>query len=254
MYFHGYENGGYLLFLGFGLTAGGMILWFRDVIFEGTKNIIINRKTEIIKLSFQTLFSSINMSSSINLEEIKKAYENYCNENLNINNKSFLTSSKNLNSDALENQLGHYLAGLLEGDGHISLPSIGKSKLTRVLNPRIVFTSHINNLGMYAHIQHEYPFRDKGIGRFQNSGNNTIRYIIGDINGIKKFIYLIHNKLRTPKNIRLNQLIKFINSKYSLNIEESQLDLSPLFNNSWFTGMVESDGQSLKGRSKIQGS
>jgi cytochrome c oxidase subunit 3 len=36
MYFHGYANGGYLLLLGLILTLGGMILWFRDVITEGT--------------------------------------------------------------------------------------------------------------------------------------------------------------------------------------------------------------------------
>lgn len=36
MYFHGYDNGGILLFLGFILTIGGMTLWFRDVIQEGT--------------------------------------------------------------------------------------------------------------------------------------------------------------------------------------------------------------------------
>ena len=36
MYFHGFANGGELLTLGFCLTAGGMILWFRDVIAEGT--------------------------------------------------------------------------------------------------------------------------------------------------------------------------------------------------------------------------
>lgn len=36
MYFHGYANGGSLLGLGFFLTAFGMILWFRDVILEGT--------------------------------------------------------------------------------------------------------------------------------------------------------------------------------------------------------------------------
>ena len=35
MYFHGFANGGELLTLGFCLTAGGMILWFRDVITEG---------------------------------------------------------------------------------------------------------------------------------------------------------------------------------------------------------------------------
>jgi cytochrome c oxidase subunit 3 len=36
MYLHGYENGGNLLILGFLLTAFSMVLWFRDVILEGT--------------------------------------------------------------------------------------------------------------------------------------------------------------------------------------------------------------------------
>lgn len=36
MYFHGFENGGNLLSLGFFLTAFAMVLWFRDVILEGT--------------------------------------------------------------------------------------------------------------------------------------------------------------------------------------------------------------------------
>jgi len=36
MYFHGFSNGGSLLTLGFVITTYGMILWFRDVISEGT--------------------------------------------------------------------------------------------------------------------------------------------------------------------------------------------------------------------------
>ena len=36
LYFHGFEHGGSLLLLGFILTASSMILWFRDVIMEGT--------------------------------------------------------------------------------------------------------------------------------------------------------------------------------------------------------------------------
>ena len=35
MYFHGYENGGFLLSQGFVLTAYSMVMWFRDVILEG---------------------------------------------------------------------------------------------------------------------------------------------------------------------------------------------------------------------------
>ena len=101
-----------------------------------------------------------------------------------------------------------------------------------------MFTSHINNLGLYAHIQSELG----GVGRFQFSGNNTLRYIIGDVKGILLFINLIHGKLRTPKNIRLNELIKFLNLKYSLEIPESLLDTTDFKNNCWFTGFTEADG------------
>jgi hypothetical protein len=125
-------------------------------------------------------------------------------------------------------QLGYYLAGLLEGDGHISLPAVGNTTLNRILNPRIVFTSHINNLGFYAYIQSELG----GIGRFQITGTNTLRYIIGDKKGILLFINLIHGKLRTPKNKIFNDLINFLNNKYSLEISQSLIDTSDLIDNS----------------------
>ena len=97
----------------------------------------------------------------------------------------------------------HYLAGLLEGDGHISIPALFKnSKSARVFNPRIVFTSHTNNLGLYAFIQSELG----NIGRFQVTGTNTLRYIIGDLKGIQILINLMHGKLRTPKNQTFNNL------------------------------------------------
>ena len=56
---------------------------------------------------------------------------------------------------------------------------------------------------MYTFIQSELG----KIGRFQTSGNNVIRYIIGDIKGIMILINLMHGKLRTPKNKRFNDLI-----------------------------------------------
>lgn len=36
MYFNGFANGGILLALGFVATVSAMILWFRDVVAEGT--------------------------------------------------------------------------------------------------------------------------------------------------------------------------------------------------------------------------
>ena len=114
----------------------------------------------------------------------------------------------------------------------------GTTTLNRVYNPRIVFTSHINNFSLYAFIQSEL----NNVGHFQTTGKNAIRYIIGDKDGIILFINLIHNKLRTPKNKRFNDLIKIFNAKYFLNIPESLLDNSNFSDNSWFTGFTEADG------------
>jgi hypothetical protein len=174
-------------------------------------------------LSFKVVLSNytLNIAKAISKEEIELVLASYTKE---INGFNFS-----------KDQLGYYLAGLLEGDGSISLPAIGNTTLNRVLNLRIVFTSHINNIGLYADLQSELG----GIGRFQLSNKNTIRYIIGDIEGIKLVINLIHGKLRTPKNKTFNKLIDFINIKYSLNIQESILDTSDLAENSWFTGFTD---------------
>ena len=168
----------------------------------------------IISEGIAKSFYRLNIAKAIPSEEINKALIYY----KNTSNLAVYTNKE---------YLGYYLAGLLEGDGHLSLPSIGNTTLNRILNPRIVFTSHVNNLGMYAFIQSELG----NIGRFQLSGN-TIRYIIGDIKGILYFIDLIHGKLRTPKNKRLNDVIEFLNSKYSLSISQSLLDKSSFKDNS----------------------
>lgn len=213
--FHGFAYAEYNLMLSLTALILSMSFWWRDVIAEGIQN-----------LKSKILYNyNLNIARAIPVENLEKCLNDYKIKN---NTEVF----KNNNS------LGYYLAGLLEGDGHISLPSLGVTTLNRVLNPRIVFTSHINNLGMYAFIQSELG----NIGRFQTSSDNVIRYIIGDIKGIMLLVNLMHSKLRTPKNIRFNDLIQFMNTKYSLDTPESLLDDSNLLNNSWFTGFTESDG------------
>lgn len=91
---------------------------------------------------------------------------------------------------------------------------------------------------MYTYLQSALG----NIGRFQKSNGNVVRFIIGDIEGIKLIIRLVHGKLRTPKNIRFNQLIDFMNNKYNLSIPQSDLNTSYMLSNSWFTGFVEADG------------
>ena len=210
---HNFDGAYILFYISLFLLVSSFTLWFRDIISEG-------------KPKFKnTLHYYLNIAQTIPSTDIEKALHTY-------NTTNDLTVFKN------NNNLGYYLAGLLEGDGSISLPSLGVTSLNRVLNPRLVFTSHIDNLGMYLFLQSELG----NVGRFQRSSENVLRYIIGDKQSIIKIINLIHAKLRTPKNKRFNDLIEFMNKKYSLNIPESSLDNSSFNDNSWFAGFTEADG------------
>jgi hypothetical protein len=208
--FHGFAYAGNNLILSLTSLVLSMSFWFRDIIAEGTKNL------------FNPLFHTLKIARAISKEEI---------DNLKLNIKEDIMN-------LTDNQLGYFLAGLIEGDGHLSIPAKSKTILSRILNPRIVFTGHINNIEMYILLQTKLG----GIGRFQHSGNNVIRYIIGDNKGILKIIELVHGKFRTPKNITFNYLIEFFNIKYNHNIPNSPLDSSDFGNNSWLTGFVEADG------------
>lgn len=68
-----------------------------------------------------------------------------------------------------KNWIGHFLAGYLEGDGHISIPALGKTSLNRILNPRVIFTGDRKNLGLFLFFQSELA----GRGRFQVKDQNT---------------------------------------------------------------------------------
>ena len=235
---HNFYNAYYLFFIGFILLISSMLFWVRDVVAESTGNLSpymlnigMNLLPYILKIGIYssppkegTQFNhKLNIAKAIPIKDVFKALNTY--------------KASNSNKLITQKDLGYYLAGLLEGDGCISIPK-GTTTLNRVYNPRIVFTSHINNFSLYAFIQSEL----NNVGRFQTTGKNALRYIIGDKDGIILFINLIHNKLRTPKNKRFNDLIKIFNAKYFLNIPESLLDNSNFSDNSWFTGFTEADG------------
>ena len=221
---HSFSQGHNVFFLALVSLVLSMSFWFRDIVSEGTVT------SRLIQYTLN--FFYLNTAKAIPIEDVKQALSTY-NSNLRLYPKR---ESSLYKKD--KNSLGYYLAGLLEGDGSISIPALGTTTMNRILNPRIVFTSHVNNIGMYAYLQSELG----GIGRFQTSGNSTLRYIIGDKEGILLCINLMHGKLRTPKNKRFNDLIKSFNIKYSLDIAESLLDTSNFGDNSWFTGFTEADG------------
>ena len=118
MYMQGFNHGGQLISLGFTLTVFGMILWFRDIITEGTQ-----------KISYSLSIDRIIYIANIISKEM--------NEIIEIIENSSKFSRKEESKFSSKEEFAFYLAGLLEGDGHIGLPSIGKTSLNRVLNPKI---------------------------------------------------------------------------------------------------------------------
>ena len=55
-------------------------------------------------------------------------------------------------------------------------------------------------------------------------------------------INLLNGYLRTPKIIKFNELISWVNNRYSYNIPKYSIDNSDLKTNGWLAGFIDADG------------
>ena len=124
-------------------------------------------------------------------------------------------------------QLGHYLAGLIDGDGHFS----SKQQLV------IAFNSLDTSLAYYLK-------KEIGYGSVHKVKNkNSVILVIAAIKGIEKVINLVNGKLRS--NNKLNQIstnilshIKFRNLSY---ITTLNLNTNNDLHNLWLAGFSDAD-------------
>jgi Cytochrome C and Quinol oxidase polypeptide I/LAGLIDADG endonuclease len=124
-------------------------------------------------------------------------------------------------------QLGHYLAGLIDGDGHFS----NRQQLVIVFN-----TSDIS-LAYYIKKQIGYG----SIKRIKNK--NAIILVIAAIKGVERIINLINGKFRTQN--KFDQITKnilshpnFLNLKKTINLT---LNLDKNLKNLWLAGFSDAD-------------
>lgn len=148
--------------------------------------------------------------------------------------KQKLTNSLN-NSSNFKFELGSYLAGLFEGDGHIWIPNTSSKKKH---NPRFCITFHIKDLPLAEKLLEiiEYGFIR------QKPKENACVLTVSPVKGLKKIISLINGKLRTPKIHQLYSLIEWINQNHNLDIKKLSLNNEALNNDSWLAGFIDSDG------------
>ena len=125
--------------------------------------------------------------------------------------------------------LGSYLAGLIEGDGYISI-----TNENRVI---LGITFNIKDKPLA-----EYLLKVIGKGTIVKRKSNSVELRFSVFETLNLIVNLINGKLRTPKIVRLHQLIDWINKKHSLNIENLPIDKSDLLNNNWLAGFIDADG------------
>lgn len=124
-----------------------------------------------------------------------------------------------------DQQFGHYLAGLIDGDGHFS----SQQQLVIVFSsPDVQLAYYIKSIIGFGNVR---QVKDK----------NAYLYIISNKDGILKVINLINGKLRTIN--KFNQVINNILAlpKYSKENIEFKINDSSDFHNHWIAGFSDAD-------------
>lgn len=132
--------------------------------------------------------------------------------------------------------IGSYLAGLFEGDGHIILSKVLNSK-GKINYPYIAITFVNKDLPLINKIVEMFG----GRLRFKNK-ENAIVWTVNKHKELINLISIMNGFLRTPKIIKFNDLIMWLNERYHYNIPVNLVDISSLNNNSWLAGFIDADG------------
>ena len=132
--------------------------------------------------------------------------------------------------------IGPYLAGLIEGDGHIVLSKVIDSK-GKISYPYIAITFVNKDLPLINKLVEMFG----GRLRFKNK-ENAIVWTVNTHKELINLISIINGYLRTPKIIKFNDLIVWLNDRYHYNIPIHSVDTSSLNNNGWLAGFIDADG------------
>lgn len=155
------------------------------------------------------------------------------------------------------NLLGHYLAGVWEGDGHIKKnKSSGKTSLHLTMHKQQEpYVKKLLNL-----LRRLNKNDTIGSVSIRQTNNSCVLNIFSPI-CLSFMVQLINSKLKTPKAYQLNDVIDWLNKHTNkcfnrLELSSFQKPFILDLNNPWFAGFVDADGSfgidlSIKTRLKI---
>lgn len=156
-----------------------------------------------------------------------------------------------------KNMLGHYLAGLIEGDGSIIVPARNRNKKGKLLYPKVKITFVDKDAPLAIKLQEVF-----GAGTLEYPKNTRyLNLLFQDVISLEKIAVLINGKMRTPKIEALHRMINWLNarltttSKFQSNdamlhrqpvsltkLVAKDINSRPLSDDPWLTGFIEADG------------
>ena len=170
---------------------------------------------KILKQWSQSAGNTIILSSGTS-ETIRNNSENIKNISIHVP-----THLKPLNDE----QFGHYLAGLIDGDGHFS----SQEQLVIVFSsPDIQLAYYIKKIIGFGHVK-------------KVKNKNAYLYIISNKEGLMKAINLINGKLRSINKFNQVNTNILSNPRYSEENLEFKINDSNDFNNHWIAGFSDAD-------------
>lgn len=151
-------------------------------------------------------------------------------------NKYYTTQN---NAILSTDDFSYYLAGLWEGDGHVWIPKTTYAPSGKRYTPHFSLSFDKRDINLCLRLKEILggTVSDKSI----NSVNACTLTIVSK-EGLLKVVFLLNGKLRTPKVVHFGNLITWINSKYSTNIEIRPSDTTSILNNAWLSGFIDADG------------
>lgn len=146
-----------------------------------------------------------------------------------------------------KNMLGHYLAGLIEGDGSIIVPATNRDQKGKLLYPKVKITFVDKDAPLAIKLQQVF-----GAGTLEYPKNTKyVNLLFQDVTSLEKIAVLINGKMRTPKIEALHRMIDWLNARSTTSkLQSNKPELltkfgkntCPLSDNPWLTGFIEADG------------
>lgn len=152
-----------------------------------------------------------------------------------VKNNKICYSSNRLKHNKSYSKLAPYLAGLIEGDGHIAVHD--KNYKSKVFRPKIIIVFNRNDKPLAVKLSNILKV-GKVIEK-PKAGHVLLQVLAKE--EVLKIINLINGYMRTPKIEALHRAINWINEKDISYIPLLGLDLSPLDSNSWLSGFSDAD-------------